>query len=191
MPFNTSNFDEDGNLLENPEVLSLKEVEENTEYALLLTTNAGAWRYLIGDTIKFIHKKACEILVTGRTKHFISICGEHLSQENMNRAIELLEDDMNVEINEFTVMGVRHGSLFAHKWYLGSDSALDENEARIKIDEYLKNLNDDYRVERLQAIRDVYVKVLPTKVFYKFPRVLKNSRIDDWEAFLRSEHLIS
>ena len=203
IPFTDDNFNEEGNLKENAEVTGFSEVEENKDYALLLSTNAGAWRYLIGDTIKFINKKDCEIIITGRTKHFISICGEHLSQENMNRAIELLEEEVNVHINEFTVMGTRHGSLFAHKWYLGTDDALDPEIARNKIDEYLKNLNDDYRVERLEAIKDVYVKVLPTKVFYeymkekgkegsanKFPRVLKNSRIDDWENFLKRHNYI-
>ncbi len=203
VPFTDANFDEEGNLKESPEVLSISDVEENKDYALLLSTNAGAWRYLIGDTVKFVNKKESEIVITGRTKHFISICGEHLSQENMNRAIELLEEDMNVDIKEFTVMGIRHGSLFAHRWYIGTDDQLDTGQARLKIDEYLKTLNDDYRVERLEAIKDVYVVALPTKVFYeymkikgkegsanKFPRVLKNSRIDDWEGFLRSRKYI-
>lgn len=203
VPFNSKNFDEEGNLREDPEVYNITQVEENKDYALLLSTNAGAWRYQIGDTIKFLNKKESEIVITGRTKHFISICGEHLSQENMNRAIELLEEDMNVEIKEFTVMGIRHGSLFAHRWYIGTDDDVDTEQARIKIDDYLKNLNDDYRVERLEAIKDVYVETLPTKVFYeymkvkgkegsanKFPRVLKNSRIDDWENFLRSKQYI-
>lgn len=203
VPFNDANFDEEGNLKENPKVLSISDIEENKDYALLLSTNAGAWRYLIGDTIKFVNKKESEIVITGRTKHFISICGEHLSQENMNRAIELLEEDMNVDIKEFTVMGIRHGSLFAHRWYIGTDDQLDTSKARLKIDDYLKNLNDDYRVERLEAIKDVYVIALPTKVFYeymklkgkegsanKFPRVLKNSRINDWEDFLRSRKYI-
>jgi len=203
VPFTDANFDEEGNLRENPEVLNIGEVDVNKEYALLLSTNAGAWRYLIGDTIKFINKKECEIVITGRTKHYLSICGEHLSQENMNRAIELLEEEMNVEIKEFTVMGIRHGSLFAHRWYLGADDPLDKARARLKIDEYLKNLNDDYRVERLEAVKDVYVETLPSKAFYeymkekgkegsanKFPRVLKNSRIDDWETFLKSKKYI-
>lgn len=203
VPFTDANFDDEGNLRENPEVLNIGEIEENKDYALMLSTNAGAWRYLIGDTIKFISKKDSEVIITGRTKHYISICGEHLSQENMNRAIELLEEDMNVDIKEFTVMGTRHGSLFAHRWYLGTDDPLDKKKARIKIDDYLKNLNDDYRVERLEAIKDVYVETLPAKVFYeymkekgkegsanKFPRVLKNSRIDDWETFLKSKNYI-
>jgi GH3 auxin-responsive promoter len=203
VPFNDHNFDEEGNLKENPEVLSIAEIEEIKDYALLLSSNAGAWRYLIGDTIKFVNKQESEIIITGRTKHFISICGEHLSKENMNRAIELLEEDMNINIKEFTVMGTRHGSLFAHRWYIGTDDRLDPKVARVKIDESLKNLNDDYRVERFEAIKDVIVNVLPSKVFYdymrekgkegsanKFPRVLKNSRIDDWEGFLRTRKYI-
>ena len=198
VPFNQNNFDEDGNLKENPETFTLAEVENEKEYALLLSTNAGAWRYLLGDTIKFTNKDFAEIQITGRTKHFLSICGEHLSQENMNRAIELLQEELDVEIKEFTVMAFRYQGLFAHKWYLGTSSPLNPETAARKIDQYLKNLNDDYRVERLEAIRDVFVYVLPPKAFLeymemkgktgsanKFPRVLKNERITEWEQFLK------
>lgn len=204
VPFTDRNFDEEGNFRENPETLTIGEVEEGVEYALLLTTNAGAWRYLLGDTIKFIDKSRSVIVITGRTKHFISICGEHLSQENMNRAIELLQEQKDIEIKEFTVAGTSHGSLFAHQWYIGTDDHLDEVEAARIIDEHLCNLNDDYRVERMEAIKDVSVKVLPSKVFYnymkmagkegsanKFPRVLKNSRIVEWQKYLKGNNLIT
>lgn len=203
VPFNDSNFDDEGNIKEQPQTLHIGEIEEGKEYALLMSSNAGAWRYLLGDTIKFLNKNKCEISITGRTKHFISICGEHLSQDNMNRAMELLQDEMNIEIKEFTMMGIRHGTLFAHRWYIGTDNPLDEELAAKKIDAYLSNLNDDYRVERMEAIKDVFVKVLPTRVFYdymkkigkegsanKFPRVLKNSRMTDWENFLRENQYI-
>ena len=203
VPFNQNNFDEDGNLKENPETFTLAEVENEKEYALLLSTNAGAWRYLLGDTIKFTDKDFAEIQITGRTKHFLSICGEHLSQENMNRAIELLQEELDVEIKEFTVMAFRYQGLFAHKWYLGTSSPLDPETAARKIDQYLKNLNDDYRVERLEAIRDVFVHVLPPKAFLeymemkgktgsanKFPRVLKNERITEWEQFLKDRQYL-
>jgi hypothetical protein len=203
VPFDDHNFDDDGNLREDLTVLGIDEIEEGIDYALLLTTNAGAWRYLIGDVIKFINKSRCELVITGRTKHYISICGEHLSVDNMNRAIELLEEELNIGIKEFTLMGIRHDNMFAHKWYLGTNDQLDPKEAAKKLDAFLCNLNDDYRVERLEAIRDVIVEVLPTKVFYdymklkgkegsanKFPRVLKNSRITEWEDFLKSEHHI-
>lgn len=204
IPFNNENFDDDGNLRPNPKTLFLSETEENTDYALLLSTNAGAWRYLIGDVIKFADKKTGEILITGRTKQFLSICGEHLSQENMNRAIELLQQDLNIEIKEFTVYAFRHNERFAHQWYLGTDAQLDEKDTSKRIDLHLKNLNDDYRVERLEAVGNVFVKVLPPDVFLqymekkgkvgsanKFPRVLKNERIADWEEFLQTIKLES
>jgi len=203
IPFNEDNFDDDGNMREHVEVLGISEVEEDKDYAILLSTNAGAWRYLIGDTVKFINKKRAEIIITGRTKHFISICGEHLSLDNMTRAIELLENDLNVSIKEFTLMGIRYDSLFAHKWYLGTDDELDPETAGKVLDAHLSNLNDDYRVERLEAIKNVFVHVIPSKAFYdfmemkgktgsanKFPRVLKNDRITEWEDFLKKEKYI-
>jgi hypothetical protein len=201
VPFNDTNFDDEGNFRENPQTLTIGDVVEGVDYALLMTTNAGAWRYLLGDTIKFVDKAKSEIIITGRTKHYISICGEHLSQENMNRAIELLQEDLDIEIKEFTIAGVNHGSLFAHLWYIGTDDPLDAEHAAKLIDEHLKNLNDDYRVERMEAIKEVCVNVLPSDIFYsymklegkegsanKFPRVLKNSRIDEWENFLKKNN---
>jgi hypothetical protein len=197
IPFNDNNFDYEGNLKVNPETLTIDQVEENKEYALLLSSCAGSWRYLIGDTIKFTSKKHHEIIITGRTKHFLSICGEHLSQENMNRAIKRLQDEFNIEINEFTVAGIRYDSMFAHKWFLGTDDNINPQFARDKIDEYLKSLNDDYRVERIAAIKNVIVEIYPTKVFFdwmkihgkegganKFPRVLNKEQLTEWEGFL-------
>ncbi len=199
IPFTDRNVDEQGNLRANPETMTLAEVKEGEEYALLLSTCAGAWRYLIGDTIKFTSTGWCEIAITGRTKHFLNICGEHLSLENMNRAIKMLEDEYQIEVREFTVTPIQHGSLFAHKWYLGTDNPIPPDVAARKIDEYLKILNDDYRVERIAAIREVIVEVYPSRVFYdwmkicgkegaqnKFPRVLRNEPLKKWEDYLDS-----
>jgi hypothetical protein len=201
IPFNDVNFDMEGNMIKNPETLTINQVEENREYALLLSSCAGAWRYLIGDTIKFTSKEMNEIVITGRTKHFLNLCGEHLSQENMNRAIKMLMDEFNIEVREFTVSGISYETMFAHKWYLGTDNDISPDIARQKIDEYLKVLNDDYRVERIAAIKDVLVEIIPVKVFYdwmklhgkeggsyKFPRVLKGKSLHDWEAFLTSSN---
>lgn len=203
VPFNDRNFDANGEMVNEPETLTIGQVEEGKEYALLLSTCAGAWRYLIGDTIKFTDLASSEIIITGRTKHFLSICGEHLSQENMNRAIELVESDLNVGIREFTVAGVEYGSMFAHQWYLGTDADIDPELVRQAIDGHLKVLNDDYRVERIAAIKDVIVHLLPSQVFYdwmkmkgkeggqhKFPRVLKGENLRSWEAFLNDKGLI-
>ncbi len=197
VPFNDENFDHNDNIRPLAKAVQLKDVEEGKEYALLISSCAGAWRYLLGDMIKFTSKELCEIVITGRTKHFLSLCGEHLSQENMNRAIEMLEDELNIEVREFTVTGIKHKSMFAHQWYIGTENKIDAEIVKVKIDEYLKILNDDYRVERIAAIKDVLVEILPPEAFYqwmklkgkegaqnKFPRVLKNGKIKEWEDFL-------
>lgn len=199
VPFRDDNFDEEGNVRQDANTLLVDEVKENEEYALLLSSVAGAWRYLIGDTVKMIDKERNEIVITGRTKFFLNYCGEHLSQENMNRAIEMMGKNLNVDIREFTVAAIHYDSMFAHKWFIGTDDKLDPQKARQEIDKNLKKLNDDYRVERSAAIKEVFVEVLPIDAFYaymkkygkiggqnKFPRVLKNSTYQDWEQFLRT-----
>ena len=204
VPFNDDNFDSEGDLKPNPETITIGQVEEGREYALLLSTCAGAWRYLLGDTIKFVSRDRCEIMLTGRTKQFISLCGEHLSQDNLNRAIRMFQDEHNVKINEYTITGIRYGNLFAHRWYLGTDDQVDPVLAARKLDDYLKELNDDYRVERIEAIKNVSAEVLPLQVFHdwmkvlgreggahKFPRVLKNSQLDQWIAHKDSYNLHS
>ena len=197
IPFNETNFTPDGDLTANPETLMIDAVEEGKEYALLLSTCSGAWRYLIGDTIKFVDKKRSEIVITGRTKHFLSLCGEHLSVDNMNKAIETVSEDLGVSVREFTVAGVTHDTLFAHHWYIGTNDAVDSTDFRDRLDAKLKALNDDYAVERRHALKDITVTVLPTQTFYdwmeskgkmggqhKFPRVLKKGLIKEWEGFL-------
>ncbi len=197
VPFTSDNFDDDSNLKPEAKALTIREVEEGKDYVLLMSSCAGAWRYVIGDTVKFTSVAQSEIVITGRTKHYLSMCGEHLSQENMNRAIEMLEHQMNISVREFTVAGIEYENMFAHKWYLGVDEPIDLEMARKKIDENLKILNDDYRTERLHAIREVIAVALPSQVFYdwmkqsgkeggqfKFPRVLKNSKLEDWKLYL-------
>jgi len=194
VPFNEDNFDNDGALKPNPKTFTLADVDENTEYALLISTCSGAWRYLIGDTIRFTDIEKAEIKITGRTKLFLSLCGEHLSQDNMNRAIDLVAEEFNIPISEYTVAGLNYENLFAHHWYIGSNEKVDVEKVRLAIDEHLKNLNDDYRVERMAAIKEVFLDVVPVHVFNdwmramgkeggqnKFPRVLKNDRLESWK----------
>ena len=115
----------------------------------------------------------------------------------MNSAIQMLQNEFNIDVREFAVAGIKHDSMFAHKWYIGTDSKIKPTIVKRKIDEYLKILNDDYRVERIAAIRDLFVEVLPCEIFYnwlklhgkegaqnKFPRVLKNEKLKDWEKFI-------
>ncbi|MBC7485589.1 MAG: GH3 auxin-responsive promoter family protein, partial [Cytophagaceae bacterium] len=155
------------------------------------------WRYLIGDVIRFENKEDAEIIISGRTKHYLSLCGEHLSVDNMNKAIQLVSEELNISISEYTVAGITHGTLFAHKWFVGTDDKVDKEVLRMRLDERLKELNDDYRTERIAALKDVLLEVLPVNAFYKwmeskgkvgsqnkFPRVFKKTQLEEWEKFL-------
>jgi hypothetical protein len=199
VPFNENNFDEDGEIKNNATAILIDEVEEGTDYAILISTAAGAWRYLIGDTVKFIDKENAQIVITGRTKHFLSLVGEHLSVDNMNKAVETVSHAFNISIPEYTVTGVPHGNLFAHKWYIACNDAVNENELANAIDLYLCSINDDYATERKSALQNVSVTVIKKEVFmkfmesqgklggqHKFPRVLKGKQLEAFETFIRN-----
>jgi hypothetical protein len=199
IPFEDKNFNSEGQMIERPETKMIHEVEEGKEYALLMSTNSGAWRYLIGDTIKFVDLEKSEVVITGRTKHFLSLVGEHLSVENMNKAIELVSEEFNVSIPEYTVVGFPHESFFAHKWYIATNDKVDKEKLRARLDENLRMLNDDYATERDSALKDVFMEVLPEQQFmrfmelkgklgsqHKFPRVMKGRMLEEWKRFLET-----
>ena len=145
VPFTEVNFDEDGNIKPCAKALMIHEVSLGKEYALLMSTNSGAWRYLIGDTIKFVDVEKCEIIITGRTKSFLSLVGEHLSVDNMNNAIKHACDTLNISIPEYTVVGVPEGSFFAHHWYVACDQVVSDKDLLTLIDKQLCKINDDWR----------------------------------------------
>ena len=200
VPFTERNFGSDGQLVDDPETLMIDQIEENKEYALLLTTCSGAYRYLIGDVIKFVSKQESEIVITGRTKHFLSLCGEHLSVDNMNKAIQQVAEELNTEINEFTVAGIPYETLFAHHWIIGTDKKVDPVQVKERLDARLKELNDDYATERTAALKEVLVDVVPIQLFYKFlkakgkeggqhkfPRVIRGQLYEELKQFIQQE----
>jgi hypothetical protein len=201
VPFDEKNFDSDGKMVENPEALMIHEVEEGRDYSLLMSTNAGAWRYLIGDTIRFVDAERKEVVITGRTKHYLSLVGEHLSVENMNKAVQLASEEFNISIPEFAVVGMPYEGFFAHKWYVACDDEVDTGQLLRRLDEHLCVLNDDYAVERKSALKEVFIQKLPEEAFlkfmqtkgklgsqHKFPRVLKGKMLEDWNQFLNTEY---
>jgi hypothetical protein len=202
VPFDKYNFDDNYDLKPDARVLKLADVKVGEEYALLISTVAGTWRYLIGDTIRFVSLRHYEIVITGRTKHFLSLCGEHLSVDNMNMAIDLLSDEFGTEINEYTVIGAPYEGLFCHEWFIGTDKELDPARVRKSLDENLAALNDDYAVERRHGLKEVFVTLLPNSYFNeflkrrgkeggqtKFPRVMKGQIVDDWYDFLENKKM--
>ncbi|MCD6011515.1 MAG: auxin-responsive promoter family protein [Flavipsychrobacter sp.] len=198
IPFTADNFDDEGNVKPNPETFLVHEVQEGVEYAVVISTCSGAWRYIIGDVLRFTNTREYEIAIVGRTKQFLSLCGEHMSVDNMNKAIETVSKQLNITIREFAVAGKTLDNLFAHQWYIGTDNSnVDAQKVKELLDETLCKLNDDYEVERTSALKEVFVEILPANVFIdylrakgkegamsKFPRVLKNGTLADWEKYL-------
>ncbi len=199
IPFTAANFDEEGNPRPNPTTYLVEEVQQDVEYAVMITTCSGAWRYIIGDVIRFTDVKEYEIAIVGRTKQFLSLCGEHMSIDNMNKAIETVARELKITINEFTVSGLKYDGMFAHKWYIGYDTnTVDTAAVRKVLDDTLCVVNDDYAVERKSAaLKEVFVEMIPNHVFYdymrekgkegamnKFPRVLRGNALKEWEEYL-------
>ncbi len=117
----------------------------------------------------------------------------------MNQAIVQAADEFGIEIPEFCVSGYVDEKVFGHKWFIGSDGVVDAKAFAESLDHYIKELNDDYKVERRSALKEMKLEVLPVSLFYdwmrklgkeggqnKFPRVLKPAQCEDWEAFIKS-----
>jgi len=200
IPFDKRGFDAQGNLLEDPLCLSIDEVEEGKEYALLVSTVAGAWRYMIGDTVRFTDKDRWEILLTGRTKYFLNVVGSQLSEDKMNRAIQQLSDTIGVSINEFTVAALQNEQEeYFHQWVLGGEDTFDEEKARDLLDDILRDINKAYDMARGKALRYVKVKSVPKQSIYewleenkkkggqvKLPKIMKPEQMQDLLEFLKA-----
>lgn len=197
VPFTSENFTDDGEIKQGSKAYRIHEVVENTDYAIVISSCSGAWRYLIGDVLRFTDATHAEIIIVGRTKQFLSLCGEHLSVDNMNKAVEVAQQKLDIVIKEFTVVGFPDKGMFSHRWYVSCDTEVDNKALRDIIDNTLSEVNDDYAVERTAALRDVVVEVLPSKVFFdflakkgktgamnKFSRVMKGKQKEEWEEFV-------
>jgi len=165
----------------------------------VVSTCAGAWRYLIGDTIQFTDLVTHKMKITGRTRHFLSLCGEHLSVDNMTDALTRVAYRHKLDIREFAVVGTTtKAGNFKHNWYLGCDQPIKRIKLlREELDYELSMLNTDYLIERNFALEEIELNIMPNKVFYnfmkiknkygaqhKFPRVLKGKMAEDWVRYL-------
>ena len=132
-------------------IIPLCEVEKNKNYAILITTNAGLWRYKIGDTVKFTSLSPYKIIITGRTKHFINVFGEEVIIENTDNVINRLSSKYNLKIVDYTVAPIfmKNNKKGAHEWFIEFSEEPNKN---IKIDEIidkeLKKENSDYEAKR-------------------------------------------
>lgn len=135
----------------NQRVVRLSEVIIGVNYALVITTNAGLWRYLIGDTVRFTSTKPYRIVVTGRTKHHINVFGEELIIENAEQALKIACRKTNAQISDFTAAPVfmEGNQKGTHQWLI-EFSKKPKNIDRFSdaLDNALKSLNSDYEAKR-------------------------------------------
>ncbi|QES87657.1 GH3 auxin-responsive promoter family protein [Rhizosphaericola mali] len=139
----------------NAKTLSLDEVQLNTNYAIVISTNGGLWRYLPGDTIQFSSLYPFKIKVTGRLKAFINAFGEELIIDNTDKAIAIASQKMNVSINEYTAgpCYFSENNNGTHEWIIEFDKTPEDLEKFTQIlDEELQKLNSDYQAKRYKSI---------------------------------------
>jgi hypothetical protein len=155
----------------NQKVIPLSEVELFRNYALVITTNSGLWRYMIGDTIRFTSLNPYRIMVTGRTKHHINVFGEELMVENTDKAIAKTCSELNCEVIDYTVAPIfmEGKAKGAHEWIIEFKSYPDSiaNFAKC-LDNSLQQLNSDYEAKRHNnmTLNPLVVNVARSGLFY-------------------------
>ena len=154
-------------------LLPLSEVKKGVNYAIVITTNAGLWRYKIGDTVMFTSTAPYRIKVTGRTKHFINVFGEELIIENTDKALKIVAKKTNSEIVDYTVAPIfmEGKSKGAHEWIIEFKTPpKDLNYFGELLDNSLKSLNSDYEAKRYNNITLDKPKIHAAKqgLFYKW-----------------------
>ena len=133
---------------DNAKRISLKDVELEVNYAIILNTNAGLWGYNIGDTVKFVSKTPYKILVTGRIKHFISAFGEHVIGEEVEWAMKQCCKEFNTSTIEFTVapMVTPESGFPYHEWFVEFENAPEDmNSFAERLDSFLQEKNSYYK----------------------------------------------
>ena len=136
------------------EIVSLADVKLNVNYAMVITTNSGLWRYKIGDTVKFTCLNPYRIKITGRTKHFINVFGEELVIENAEKALSLTSELTKCSISDYTVGPIFMGSKTkgSHEWLIEFDKQPDDlNKFMEILDLNLQSLNSDYEAKRYKG----------------------------------------
>lgn len=159
--------------LSNPKVLSLEEVEKGKNYAMVITTNGGLWRYLIGDTVMFTSTNPFRIKITGRTKHYINAFGEELMINNVESALAKACEHTKASVTEFTGAPVfmKENESGAHEWIFEFSAPPENMDVFIdSFDKHLKSVNSDYEAKRYKDItlKRPVVHIARPNLFYNW-----------------------
>jgi GH3 auxin-responsive promoter len=158
-----------------PQTIGLQDVELGKNYALVISTNGGLWRYLLGDTIQFSRLGPYRLRVSGRLKHFINAFGEEVIVENADKAIVMASQTTGAVVNDYTAAPIYFGdhSNGAHEWLIEFEKLPESMTAfSAGLDKALKELNSDYEAKRHKdiALRPPIVKSVPKGLFINWLR---------------------
>lgn len=152
---------------------TINEVKTGVNYAMIITTNGGLWRYMIGDTIVFTSLNPYKFRISGRTKHFINAFGEEVIIDNAEKALESACKATGALVLEYTAgpVFIEINSQGSHEWIIEFEKEPDDIESFINhLDDVLKSVNSDYEAKRykdLNLVRPV-VRSVPKGTFYKW-----------------------
>ena len=155
----------------NQKVIPLAEVELFKNYAVVITTNSGLWRYMIGDTIRFTSLSPYRIRVSGRTKHHINVFGEELMVENTDKAISKTCSQLNCDVKDYTVAPIfmKGKEKGAHEWMIEFKKQPEDIAQFQKVlDEMLQTVNSDYEAKRYNnmTLNQLKINVARENLFY-------------------------
>jgi hypothetical protein len=157
----------------NAKTVTIKDVETDINYALVISTNGGLWRYIIGDTVKFTQTYPHRFIITGRTRHFINAFGEELIVENAEKALKIACEKTGTLINEYTAAPVYMDidNQGAHEWLIEFEKKPEDLKYFTYIlDDALKSVNSDYEAKRFNnyTLNMPIVKCVEKGTFYKW-----------------------
>lgn len=158
---------------DHPVALTIDQVETGKNYAILITTNSGLWRYMIGDTVVFTSTYPHKIKISGRTKHFINVFGEEVIIDNAEKALNKACKKTGAQVMDYTVGPVfmDQDTKGAHEWFIEFEvDPPNLEEFTYHLDSALMSINSDYEAKRYKNITlDVpRVKALPKGTFYRW-----------------------
>ena len=158
---------------ENPQTVMLQDVEIGRNYAMIISTNGGLWRYKIGDTVEFTSKSPYLFKITGRTKHFINAFGEEIVIDNAEAALNAACIETGAAITEYTAAPIYFGenSNGAHEWLIEFETQPSSIEKFVEVlDDTLKKVNSDYEAKRSYnlSLGKPQVTSVPKETFFNW-----------------------
>jgi hypothetical protein len=201
IPFTKDFFDASGNVIQKHFALTVDQVEQGVDYAIVITTNSGLWRYILGDLVQFVDTKEKRLIISGRIKQTLNLCGEHLTLDNLNEAVKQVCSDLNLPHGDYTIIS-RQDEQF-HEWYMEQQTGIEANKLMELIDRKICLLNDDYAYVRKHALNEPILNYVKKDTFYnylksqnklgaqnKMPRVLNAEQKVLWENYINTNYLV-